>query len=134
VGIAVAILVGVAGFFVRERLRVRHLQLGADAPLLAKLDADLAELRHQRRLMLNISTWFLTPFSVAMGILLGTMFLNRPTLLHDSHQKLFWAGYVAMCVLAIWMTRAINRRAVRISVEPRIADLERLRHHLVSPE
>src|SRR4051794_4493541 len=47
-GFAILMILVVAGMFIRERLRSRRSRLGVDAPLLAKISADLAELRYQR--------------------------------------------------------------------------------------
>lgn len=132
IGVAVALLLGLAAFFLLERLHARRLRLGPDAPLLAKLDADIAELHHQRRLLLNIVTWFLTPMWTAVAIILATCFFNRPALLHDLSQMFFWAGYVVVCGLINWITWTINWRFARLRVEPRLAELERLRDHLLS--
>ena len=40
---AIALILGVSGFFVRERLRAHSLRLGTEAPLLAKIEADITE-------------------------------------------------------------------------------------------
>jgi hypothetical protein len=59
----------VAGVFVRERVRARLSHLGPDVLLLAKVEADIAEPRHQRELLCKMRTWYLGPvFAVAMVV------------------------------------------------------------------
>lgn len=53
VAVAVALVLGVTGFFLWERVRAHRRKLGAEAAILAKLDADIAELGHQRQLLLS---------------------------------------------------------------------------------
>src|SRR4051812_28012313 len=52
--VALVLVAGVTVFFARERFRARGRRLGADAAMLEKLAADIAELRHQRRLVWNV--------------------------------------------------------------------------------
>lgn len=131
VGVAVALLLGVAVFFVVERLRALRARLGPDAPLLAKINAEIDELRHQRRLLHNVVFWFLAPMMTAVAIILATIFSYRPELIHDWSQKLFWLGFIVVCVIVCRITWAINRSCAKRTIEPRIAELERLREHLL---
>ena len=47
--ITIALILGVSAVFCRERIRSHRRRVGPAVSLLAKLDADIAELRHQRR-------------------------------------------------------------------------------------
>ena len=139
---AIALILGVAGFFVRERFRARRLRLGVDAPLLAKVEADIAELRHQRRLLLSLWSWYLTPLAAAIVIVSAT--LARVTIskappgilaaLWEHPAALAWIIlYFAIVVpLCFWGTWTVNRRAVRKGIEPRLEELEKLHHDLTS--
>ena len=140
---AIALILGVSGFFVRERFRARRLRLGADAPLLAKVEADIAELHHQRHLLLNLWSWYLAPVAAAVVIVGATIvriliakaqpgFL--PALWENPAALVWIIFYVAMILpLCFWGVWAINRRAVRKSIEPRLAELEKLHRDLLSP-
>jgi len=135
--VAVALVLGVAGFFVRERVRARRRRLGADAPLLAKLDAEIAELRHQRRLLWNIWPWYLGPIVAAWAIVGDTAFANmdaigREMTLHHPLGLGFTAGYVVLCGALFWGVWKVNRRAVRTHLDPRIEELEKLRRDLTA--
>ena len=66
---AIALILGISGFFVRERNRAHRHRLGADAPLLAKIEADIAELRHQRHLLFHLWSWYLAPLAAAVVII-----------------------------------------------------------------
>lgn len=131
-GIAIILILGLTAFFLRERLRARRLRLPTEAPLLAKVDADIAELRHQRHLVLNLWYWYLGPCAMAMA-LQGYVIYQRAKpwdLIHGSYGL---AGLVASGVLTFWFVWFLNRQAVRKRIEPRLAELEKLRHDLLSP-
>lgn len=136
--LAIALLLGLSGFFVRERLRTRRLRLGPGAPVLAKIAADLAELRHQRRLLLHVAWWYLAPCLAAIVIAgLTLLSLLPPHVLHGLLRQpaaLAWvAGYVLILLPALfWGVWALNRRAVRRQIEPRIAELEKLQRELAA--
>jgi hypothetical protein len=137
--LAIGLILGVAGFFTRERFRARRLRLGADAPLLAKIDADIGELRHQRRLLLNLWSWYLAPIAVAMVIVVVTIARLLPPdflkALRNSPSALALIAFyfVVIVPLCFWGAWAINRRVVRKGIEPRLAELEKLRADLLSP-
>lgn len=128
---AILLLLGVTFFFVSERFRAHRGRLGPDAPLLAKLEAEIAELRHQRRLLMGIWRWYLAPIGTAIVIVCLTIARSRPAW-DISRSGLFLSAYFSFCLLlfvAIW---ALNRRAVRRRIEPRLAELEKLRSDLLS--
>lgn len=133
---AILLMLGLSGFFLRERLRTRRLRLGPDAPVLAKVAADLAELRHQRRLLLNVTWWYLAPCLAAIVIAgLTLLSLLPPNVLHGLlRQPAALAWVAAYCLILLpalfWGVWALNRRAVRRQIDPRIAELERLQREL----
>lgn len=131
-GVAVLLILGLTAFFIFERIRVRRRRLRAEAPLLAKLEADLAELRHQHRLLQNIALWYLAPCMTAWAIVLATVCFNKtPT---GWHQQLFLGGYIIFCALLTWGIWLLNRRAARKSIAPRIGELEKMRDAILSPQ
>lgn len=135
---AIALVLGVSGFFARERFRVRRLRLAANATLLAKVEGDLTELRHQRRLLLNLWSWYLLPLAGAMVIVVVTVARLLPAdilaALQKSPAALAWIiGYFVLVVpLCFWGAWWLNRRAVRKQIDPRIIELEKLRDDLLS--
>lgn len=128
IGIAIMLVLGVTGFFFRERFRAHRQRLGSDAPLLAKLEADLAELRHQRRLLLTIWQWYLAPLGVAIMIVRLTIAHHRPYV-----DWVLLSAYFVFCAVLCIGVWAMNRRAVRKRIEPRLAELEKLRSDILSP-
>ena len=130
IALAVALILGVTFFFIRERFRARRTRVGADGPVLAKLEADIAELQHQRRLLLSVATWYLAPCLAAMLIFAATISISAPTPL--SRDPLFQAIYWAFVAILYWGVWALNRRAVRRQIDPRLAELEKLRADLLS--
>jgi type II secretory pathway component PulM len=122
-------MLGLTGFFVRERIRARRQRLGVDAPLFAKLEADLAELRRQRHLLLNIGKWYLAPCMAAAAIFAATTMAHAPI---PWPAKLL-AGVVMLLLLALtyWGVWALNRRAVRVQLDPRLEELEQLHRNLL---
>ncbi|MEO6873771.1 MAG: hypothetical protein ABI222_03005 [Opitutaceae bacterium] len=133
IGVAVAILAGIAVFFLIDRLRARGLRLSPDAALLAKVDADLAELRHQRRLYDTVTAWGLAPLALAMVIIVATAYYNKPEMLQSARHIRYAAGYFVAVVALFWYIRTLNQRILHRQIEPRISELERLRDNLTSP-
>ena len=141
--VALALILGVSGFFVRERFRTRRLRLGPDAPLLAKVEADIAELRHQRQLLLNIWSWYLAPIAASIVISIATLLRIMILKVTPDFFSRFWEHpaalawvilYVAVVLPAcFWGVWALNRRAVRKQIEPRLEELEQLHRELLSP-
>jgi hypothetical protein len=130
IAITVAIALVLAGFFVRERFRARKQRLGPDAPILEKLQADIAELRHQKRLLLNIAYWYLAPIFLSMAIFGVTLAKYAPT--PKSRDPVFLTVYWTFVALLNWGIWAINRRAVRKKINPRIEELEKLRMKILT--
>lgn len=140
IAFAILLLLGLTGFFVRERIRTHRRRLGPEATMLARLEAELAELRHQRRLLLNVWSWYLAPCAGAMIVfglaVIRKMVIDLPpgyfTRLLE-HPVLI-AGIVGYCAvlmpLLFWGVWAMNRQAVRKNIEPRIEELEKLQRDL----
>jgi hypothetical protein len=139
--LAILLILGVTGFFLRERLRARRLRLGPEATLLAKIGADLAELRHQRRLLLNIWSWYLFPCAGAIGLfgfaVIQKMIREAPPGFLEKLLEHPWliapvVGYFLILLPALfWSIWWMNRRAVRQDIDPRIAELEKLHQSLL---
>jgi hypothetical protein len=130
VAFAVLLLLGLSGFFVRERIRARRLQPAVDAALLVRLDAEIAEWRRQHHLLSHVAGWYLAPILGAGAVFGATVLVHAPVPLVAR----LAAGAVMIVILAacgvatVWL----NRRAVRRIVEPRLRELEAWRQNLVS--
>jgi hypothetical protein len=131
IALAVVLMLGLTGFFIQQRIRAHRQRLGSDAPLLAKLEAEIAELRHQRRLLLHVGRWYLAPCIVAAAIVACTALVHAPIPLAP---KLL-AGTIMLLLLALmyWSVWALNRCAVRKQIAPRLEELEKLHQSLISP-
>lgn len=134
--IAVGLVLGVTGFFVRERIRTHRLRLGPDAPLLAKLEAEIAELKHQRHLLGNVWPWYLGPLVLAWAIVGATALANVDAIGREMLKTplilAFFGGYVALCVVLFWAVWSVNRRAVKRHLNPRLEELEKLHRELLA--
>jgi len=87
-------------------------------------------LRHLKRLLLSVRLWYCWPLSIAWALLLGGAIRAK----HGLPHPVFLVGYILLCVvLFIWGVPALNRRAVRRRLDPRIEELDRLLSQ-VSPE
>lgn len=130
-GGAIALILFVAAFFVRERRRARRMRLGAGASLLDKVNADLAELRHQCHLVRDLWTWYLAPTAGALAIHFWVIVRRAPAWspLHDPG---IVAGFGLFFALILWFVWFINQRASRTRLESRIAELEKLRDNLLT--
>ena len=133
IGVSIALVLGVSGIFVCERIRVHRTRVGPDAPLLTRLEGEIAELRHQRRRLLGLGTWYLAPLGAASVIACLTLTRHRPPW-DIARNPIFLGGYLAFCAFLFWGIGLANRRSVRRQFDPRIAELEKLRSDLLAPE
>lgn len=139
-GLAIALTLGVSAFFMSERIRVHRGRLGPDASMLLKLDSEIAELRRQRRLLFGIATWYLAPIGASWAIVVVTVGRvagkNAPPgygadLMRNPATAAFILIYfVVIAPLCFWGTWVVNRRAASRRIDPRIAELEKLRREL----
>jgi hypothetical protein len=130
IGIAIVLALGVSAVFVRERIRSRRLQLGKDAPLLAKVEADLALLVRQRRMVHTIWRWYLGPILAAVLICHFTLTTVNSETWEPQRDPVIAAGFVAFYLFCSCFAWLINRRACRKQLDPRIEELEKLRREL----
>ena len=133
--IALVLILGVTGVFIKERLRTHRQRLGAEAPMLARLEAEIAELQHQRHLLLRVRTWYLLPCAAAILIVLATVLRNAPAEALADHWPIiggFFGAYLVLLCFLFWLAWRINRQAVRKQIEPRLAELESLRRELLA--
>jgi len=131
---AVLLVLGVGSVFVRERLRARKLQPDSAKPLLEKLDADIAELRHQQKLIGKIHLWYLAPIAIAILLVLIAMILKatqaNEQVLHEPLVRSFLAGYVLLCAGLFFGVWKLNRHALHKRIAPRLDELIKIRSHL----
>lgn len=130
----VFVVLGVVAFFIRERLRVRRLRLGSEVSLLAKVTADIAEMQHQRRLLLHVTRWYLAPLAGVCVIMLGTEVWIHWPWFSTLAAQLTLAGKLAVIAVVFWRLRVLNQRAVHRVIDPRIRALEQMRNDLLSSE
>lgn len=130
--LALLLMLGLMAFFLRERIRARRMRPEPNTPVLAKLEGDIVELRHQRRLLINVATWYLAPCGVSWAIGLATLVINDPDYRLGRHHPIRLVCYIIGGLLLGWGIWALNRRAARKKIEPRIVELEKLRNDLLS--
>jgi hypothetical protein len=134
------IVLGVTAVFVGDAMRQRRRRLGPEAPFREKIEAEIAELRHQQKLIGGWWLWYLAPLGLAFGLALWS--LGR--VIHGRAPAGFLLDLVTTPITAAWFVilaaavglplRAVIRaqRAAKAKVEPRIAELERLKRELGS--
>lgn len=130
--LALLLVLGVGGVFVRERIRARRTRLRPDVPLLAKVEADIAELQHQRHLLLTMRTWYLGPLFAAWLMILAGMYM-RARAWEPLRDPWFNLAFVLFYLLLSVFAWVMNRREVRRQIDPRITELEKLRRDLTAP-
>jgi hypothetical protein len=141
--ITAALLFAVTCVFVVDQLRIWRHRLGPGVPLLAKVDAELWELRHQRRLIQAWAWWYVSPCVVAITI--GFIALSRlnfgkapPGLLTEiltTPITLVWIVILLAVVgVALWRIWHANREAILKQIDPRIVELETLRGSMLRGE
>ncbi|MCW5549657.1 MAG: hypothetical protein KIT44_11905 [Opitutaceae bacterium] len=129
--IAVALVLGVTAVFVRERRRARRAAPAPEAPLRLRLEAEIAELEHQRRLLRNVAWWYLLPLLLAIALLVWAVHLAVPGQLTTAMiWRLVWFGAIMAGVAAV--TLWLNHQAVRRTIEPRLRELQAAHRELSS--
>ena len=126
---AIVLILGVVGFFVRERMRARRLHLGADATLMAKVAADIAELRHQCRLIRSLWAWYLAPCAGAIAIQCW-LIIHRAPAWSPVHASWFLLSLALCFAVVFWLAWLLNRHVLRKQLEPRLVELEKLHRDL----
>ena len=131
--IAIVLILGISAIFVRERFRAHLYRRSADAPLLAKVESDIALLRHQRSMVRSLWIWYLGPCSAAMFIQFFVIYRREPAWspLHEPVILLIFGSFFA---LLFWFAWEINRRALRKRIVPRLAELEKLHREILSQD
>ncbi len=132
IAVAVALMLALSGFFVRERWRARRRRPGAEAELLTRLNGEIAELERQEWLLTHVASWYLGPILAAAAIFGGTVLVNAPP-----PAPVKWVTgammvgvFAATSVFVVWL----NRRAVQRTIAPRLLELREWRSALISSE
>jgi MFS family permease len=124
--VSVVLLLAMSAFFVRERRRSRRTTPPPEAPLIVRLEADIAELRHQCRMLNTVALWYVLPILLAIVLLFWGVRSAMPAPLPPlwSWRLLFFTlGTLGFAAFIIW----VNRVAVRTSLEPRLRELDSIR-------
>ena len=128
IGIAILMVLVMSAYFVRERFRARALMPAVDAPVIVYVDAEIAEQRHQRDLLMNVARWYVAPILGAAAIFSATVLTNAPV---PPQAKLLAAAMtLAIYAGCAWATVALNRAAVRRVIDPRLHELESIKSSL----
>lgn len=127
--IAVALILGVAINLLIDR---RHMPRppAAEAALIEQIDAALAGLQHQARVLSRVPTHYALPLALA------TMCAGLDSRFQREGLAALWSpgGFVVIAVslLVGSFVNWLNRLAVRRVLQPKIAELEQLRRELSS--
>jgi hypothetical protein len=139
-GVTTLIFFAITCVFIIDQLRIWRHRLGPETPLLAKVEAELWELRHQRRLIQTWPWWYLLPLFAANVIAMNTLsrlnFGKAPpgflTEILTTPATLAWiivlVAVVGVALLQVWRG---NRKAVLKQIDPRIVELVTLRHFML---
>jgi hypothetical protein len=104
--------------------RCRRSAPGPEAPLLVKVEADIADLQRQRRRLLTMRTWHFGPVYAALLLVPFVLALKS-----GAQFAVAFAIYYAAMTLLSW---AHNRLEVRRRLDPRLDDLEKLHDGLAA--
>lgn len=124
--ISVALILGVSAYFLRERRRTRRTTLPPEAPLIIKLEADIAEIRHQCRLLNSVTFWYVLPLMLATVLFFWGVRSAMPAPLPPLWSwrvVLFGLGALGFSAFIVW----VNREAVRTTLEPKLRELNSIR-------
>jgi hypothetical protein len=140
--VGVLLILGVASVFLHSWLRSRRTRLGPEAALLVRLDLNIAELRHQRRLLDNIGKWYLTPYVIAIGLMGWDLsrYAGRrapPGLMREMLTAPLTLAWILVLLLVIlwafwWWWRGIQH-VVHQRIDPRLEELMKMRRDVLAP-
>jgi hypothetical protein len=124
---AILLIHGGFGAFWFACRRSRAQEASADAPLLVKVDSDIARLQRERRRLLTMrSSVYGTVIAAALLIPFVLWLAHDRS--RDSFAVAFSIYYSATLVIG-WL---LNRREVRTRIDPRLDELEKLRQALAA--
>lgn len=129
--LAVGLVLAVSGVFVVERRRAHRLRPMPDASLLAQLDGEIEELRHQRRLLRRVAWWYLLPLGAATLLFAWALLAAVAERTGRFDGVFLWrfGGIIVAVDLSIWW---LNRRAITTEIEPRLRACESARAELTA--
>jgi hypothetical protein len=138
-----ALLLGVSLVFVFDFVRAHRLRLSVDATILAKIDAEIAELRHQRRLLARVGCWYFLPMAASFVMIVSAWVARirrdvPPGMLPDAIKTptiIIWlVSTVAITgVATVWVWRE-QLKSIRTRVNPRLEELKKLREDFLTPQ
>jgi hypothetical protein len=142
-----ALLLGVSLVFVFDFVRAHRSRLPGDATILAKIDAEIAELRHQRRLLARIGLWYFLPLAASF-VLIASAWAARigrevpPGVFHALLHALLHALNTPTIIIwlvstlaitgaaTVWVCR-VQVRSIRTRVTLRLEELKKLREEFL---
>lgn len=134
--VGLMLIAGVSCVFLYDGWRFQRARPGPEAPILAKLDATIAELRHQRGFISHYGKWYLTSYGTAI-LLIGYGFLQQmrrgapPEFLVTLLTTPVTAAWIAILLIVpvaatVWWWLDVQK-TIRQRIDPRLAELEKLR-------
>ncbi|MBA4137793.1 MAG: hypothetical protein C0518_10795 [Opitutus sp.] len=128
--LAIALILAVGVRFIVERRRTARLRLPPEAPLVAQLEAEIAELRYQARLLHSVLAWYLAPIGAAIGLYLWALarHIAAAGVAVEIGRLLVIGGGAVALVIGVWW---LNRHTVRTWIEPQLAAREKARADLL---
>jgi hypothetical protein len=131
-----ALLLGVSLVFVLDFVRAQRSHIPGDATILAKIDAEIAELRHQRRLLARIGLWYFLPMAASFVLIVSAWAARigrevPPHMLRDAFgtpKIIIWLvstlAITGAAVVWVWREQV---KSIRTRVNPRLEELNKLR-------
>jgi hypothetical protein len=140
-----SLLLGVSLVFVFDILRAHRSRIPGGATILAKIDAEIAELRHQRRLLARVGLWYFLPMAASF-VLIVSAWVARigreipPGMLLDAvlHDTVNTPRIIIWLILTlaitggatVWIWR-VQVKSIRTRVNARLEELKKLREDLL---
>ena len=137
-----ALLLGVSLVFAFDLVRAHRSRSPGAATILAKIDAEIAELRHQRSLLARIGLWYFLPMAGSF-VLIASAWAARigrdvpPAMLLDA-LKALKPTIITWLILTLAITGAatvwvwrVQVKSIRTRVNLRLEELKKLREDLL---
>jgi hypothetical protein len=139
--LGLTVIAGVSCVFLYDLWRFRQRRVGPEASLLVKLEANITELRHQRGFISHYAKWYLTAYGTALLLLVYGCWQKvrhgaPPEYLVTLLTTPITAAWISILLVVpigatVWWWVDVQK-AIRLRIDPRLEELEKLHRELLA--
>ncbi len=136
--IAAVLPLGVAAFFIVDRILAGRRHAPQGDHVLAEIERAIQAVKHQIWLLRNVLWWYLLPIGLSFLFVALQFILYVPS---DLPPTVALAMKIGVGLLVVgpawafdWWVWKINQKAIRVNLEPELAELESRRREIVGDD